>query len=321
MEAFADAYAEYWRTGVVPTNAGELLFLATWASGGAFPRELSRQHGTPFDSSSYMGFSDDLLSALDPAEAARGLASEGYYVAPDRLSEEVVDDIVTVLEAGPAEPRGKGNRGSEGAPNAAAPTWWIRPEDALRSAGVRRLLRERRLAEVGGKYLQVDPMVMSIALWKSFPWYAADGHSAQLFHYDNDRAGFVKMFVYLCDVSPENGPHTYVPRSHREKPRGLLHGDRLPDEAVARFYPKRDWVSITGAKGTVFFADTQGFHKGAPVQAGDRSIVQINLATDRFGSSDPALGSAQEAPVDLTPYVSIAPRYFSQYFGGEHLRP
>lgn len=321
-DAFESAYAAYWNTGVVPPDAEELLFLATWSSGGTFPQARARRAGRPFDAGPYDVLADDLLQPLDPSAVARAVDQDGFYVAPFTLDEAAVDDILAVLEEGPAQPRGDGlGELAPGAPRPSAPTWWMQPLDTLRSDAARRLLRERRLTEVGGRYLGVDPMIMSVVLWKSFAWKAADRNSAQQFHYDNDRASFVKMFVYLTDVDMRNGPHTYVPGSHRAKPAELLHGRRLTDDEVAAAYPRDGWMTITGKKGTVFFADTQGFHKGGHVAEGARAMFQINLASDRFGVPEPPIGSASDAPHDLAPAVAALPRYYSQLFTPTNVEP
>jgi hypothetical protein len=270
----------------------------------------------------YDQFPDDLLGRLDAPVVARAVEADGFYVAPFRLPGDIVDDILEVLDAGPAEPRGDGLGDlPAGRPRPSAPTWWMYPAESLRSAAVRRLLSERRLAETAGAYLGVDPLIMSVVLWKSFAWKSPDKRSAQHFHYDNDRSGFVKMFVHLTDVDETNGPHTYVPHSHRAKPTELMHGQRLTDAEVDRFFPSQTWRIITGPRGTVFFADTQGFHKGGRVATGERAIFQINLATDRFGIDEPPIGSAADAPPDMKPLVAAAPRFFSQLFTPERLIP
>jgi hypothetical protein len=312
---FEAAYQDYWASGEVPENAEELLFLATWGSGGTFPREQAAQHAAPFAPEAFAGFDDDLLSAIDPATVAASVREHGFYLVPDTIRESAVDDIRAVLEAGPAAPRGDGlTDRAPGAPAPTAPTWWMAASDTVRSPAARQLLRERRLAEAGGLYLGADPMIMSVVLWKSFAWDSADSGSAQQFHYDGDRSAFVKMFVYLTDVDATGGAHTYVPGSHREKPKELLHGGRLTDEEIARHYPRETWEVITGPKGTVFFADTQGFHKGGKVEHGARAMFQVNLAVDRFGGSEPPVGPAGSAPPDLQRAVSEAPRYFSGLF-------
>jgi hypothetical protein len=322
LAAFDSAYAEYWQTGVVPADGEEKLFLATWSSGGTHAFSRAGEYGVPMDTRRYDGFPDDLLRDLDPKAVADGVNANGFYVAPFRLSTDIVDDILRVLEGGPAQPRGDSlGDAPPSVPTASAPTWWMEPSLTLRSAAARRLLRERRLAETAGSYLGVDPLIMSVVLWKSFASRSPDSSSAQRFHFDNDRSRFIKTFVYLTDVGMTNGPHTYVPRSHREKPKELLHGQRLSDSDVARFYPESGWEVIMGPRGTVFFADTQGFHKGGHLAAGERAMFQINLASDRFGVPEPPIGTGVDVPEDLARAVADAPRYFSQLFTPEHLVP
>lgn len=319
---FDRAYQRYWHTGTVPPDAEELLFLAAWASGGTLPQARSRQLGVPFHAEDFTAFSDDLLSAIDPVEVANAVRSDGYCIPDVRLSEAVVAEIAAVLDGGPAQPRGDGLAGlGAGRPNPIAPTWWMQPADALSSPGVRRVLSQRSVALTAGRYLGVDPMLMSLVLWKSFAWKRPDKTSAQHFHYDNDRAGFIKMFVYLTDVGPANGAHLYVRGSHQEKPTSLLHGQRLSDKAVRRFYPEDAWIEITGRRGTVFFADTHGLHKGGHVAEGERSVLQVNVGSDRFGTPAPPVAPASAAPDDLQAVVAAAPRYFSQVFAPTVLVP
>ena len=42
-------------------------------------------------------------------------------------------------------------------------------------------------------------------------------------------------------------------------------------------------MEITGAPGTIFIADTRGFHKGKAIQSGDRLMVQLEFSTSLFG--------------------------------------
>lgn len=322
VEAFESAYAEYWRTGIVPPDADELLFLAAWASGGRAPADAMQRFAPPFDPEFLTSMDDDLLSQVDAEQVAAAVRRDGFMVLPDLLDTATVDDIRAVLERGPADPRGDGMHGSAAGPPAPnAPSWWMRPELTLTSPGARRILCQRQVADVAGRYLGVDPMIMSVVLWKSFAWRAADRNSAQLFHYDNDRAGFLKFFLYLTDVDDANGPHTYVEGSNLVKPRHLLHGGRLSDEEVAATYPRELWREITGPKGTMFFADTRGFHKGGLVRSGERAMFQVNLASDRFGIHEPAIGPADAAPDDLLEIVRQLPRFYAQLFTPECVGP
>ena len=41
--------------------------------------------------------------------------------------------------------------------------------------------------------------------------------NAQYFHWDNDFTKFFKMYIYLNDVDNNNGPHIYIPHTHKIK--------------------------------------------------------------------------------------------------------
>jgi hypothetical protein len=108
--------------------------------------------------------------------------------------------------------------------------------------------------------------------------------AAQLFHFDLDRLSFLKFFVYLTDVTPLNGPHCYVAGSHRGFKNAKLQRDgRFSDAEIKAHYPSEE-VQIVGQKGTIFVADTKGFHKGLPLESGERLIFQIEFSNSLFGA-------------------------------------
>ena len=71
----------------------------------------------------------------------------------------------------------------------------------------------------------------------------------QDFHRDRDDVRFLALFVYCTDIlSEEDGPHHFVKTSHLDSD-GTPRGDR-------------EIVSVFGEAGTVFIADTWGYHCG-----------------------------------------------------------
>jgi hypothetical protein len=44
----------------------------------------------------------------------------------------------------------------------------------------------------------------------------------------------------------------------------------LSDEAIKMHYSKERLLEIVGLRGTIFVADTRGFHKGKALETGDR---------------------------------------------------
>jgi hypothetical protein len=102
------------------------------------------------------------------------------------------------------------------------------------------------------------------------------------------------LFVYLTDVDAGTGPHAFVERTHEidilrqvAAQRFANHPDALnafwrwmeqhrkTDEEVLRFFPKEEVISFVGPKGTSFFEDTRGLHKGTRPSTGPRLAFEI----------------------------------------------
>ena len=106
----------------------------------------------------------------------------------------------------------------------------------------------------------------------------APARESQLWHFDREDNFILKVFLYLRDVDENSGPFTYAPRTHRRgdhwgrQPKYFLEGNvqRSRDEDMDRVIPKEAWITGTGVKGTIIFADTRGFHKGGDARKGDR---------------------------------------------------
>lgn len=113
-------------------------------------------------------------------------------------------------------------------------------------------------------------------------WYTAASASksreSQLWHFDREDNYILKVFLYLDDVDEGTGPFTYAPGTQRKgqytsiKPEYFLEGNvqRTTDEQMAAVYPKSNWKTCTGKKGTIVFADTRGYHKGGEARTKDR---------------------------------------------------
>lgn len=313
--AYQSKFDEYLARGVPPADAEKTLLLANWASGGLFPKDYSRSKVFARTSQISKGFTDEIFSGHLASDAVKAIKQDGYFVLPKLIDQNLISELAAFLSAGPAEPRDfKGPKPEDKVPDDRATTWWMSQDTIMKSPAFRRLLREAYPGEVAGQYFGGDPMVMSVAMWKSYPSASGQSASAQQFHYDGDRPLFLKMFVYLEDVAADGGPHVYVPGTHGKKPRWLLSGARLTDDQIRRQYPEDQWKVITGRKGTVFFADTQGFHKGMNVVRGSRSMMQINFASDRFGPVYPPIGPASSAPDDIAKLVQSNPRYFTELY-------
>jgi hypothetical protein len=136
------------------------------------------------------------------------------------------------------------------------------------------------------RHLDANAQPIDSTLWYSFPSAEPSAEAAQLFHYDLDTLRWLKVFVYLTDVGLENGPHEYVPTSHKPgaKPNQLMNRSyaRVTDQEIDEYYPMRRKV-ICGKKGTVILGDTRCFHRGKAVKADFRLIFSPIYASSKIG--------------------------------------
>ncbi|MCC7460196.1 MAG: phytanoyl-CoA dioxygenase family protein [Proteobacteria bacterium] len=136
-----------------------------------------------------------------------------------------------------------------------------------------------------------------------------------MFHFDMDRIKFLKFFLYLTDVTPQNGPHCYVEKSHRNLPTELRRDGRFKDEEIIRSFGKDSVLELCAPKGTLFAIDTRGLHKGIPLESGNRLIFQIEFANSMFGQSYPQLKiESNESNQSILEKISEFPLVYAPMF-------
>lgn len=144
--------------------------------------------------------------------------------------------------------------------------------DILNAPGLLELANDPRILDVVGQFLGCKPTIGYMATW----WSYATGMGAQQaenFHRDVDDWRFVKLFVYLTDVTMESGPHKYV--LHSSQKNKLTEIRRFDDDEVARAFGEDNIRTMTSQAGEGFLEDTYGIHKGQPVQSGHRLLYQV----------------------------------------------
>lgn len=161
-----------------------------------------------------------------------------------------------------------------------------RADDLLESEDVRSIIEDVFIRDLATAYLGCVPIFTQVAAWWSMraPDATAEdlSNAAQQYHYDYDWPAFVKFFIYLTDVGPENGPFTYVLGTHENK-RDWHDGRRDEDYMVTSYGDK--CRAMTGKAGDLIVADTVGYHKGERVKAEARLILQLEFAVSRLGAS------------------------------------
>lgn len=162
-------------------------------------------------------------------------------------------------------------------------------ETTLANGDVQALLRDNSILAVAQSYLQSSPKVDVPAFWWSTPFSnKPQENSAQLFHFDMDRIKWIKFFIFLTDVTIENGPHVFIRKSHKTGniPRQILKAgySRHPDETIYKFYPKEDIQTFVVPAGTILAEDTRGLHKGTNLIRGERLVLELQFSNSLFGA-------------------------------------
>lgn len=150
------------------------------------------------------------------------------------------------------------------------------------------------------QYLGCLPTIDDIVAWWSLPGRPAPKEE-QFFHRDRDAVRFVKLFIYLSEVTKINGAHVFVQGSHRIdklcQPRR-----RYQDQEVIKSFGEDKIQSITGAFGSAFIEDTYGIHKGTvPTGNTPRLLLQVRY------TSYPSVWAGRERdnpPDGYNPYVN-----------------
>jgi hypothetical protein len=164
----------------------------------------------------------------------------------------------------------------------------------LRSTIFNDLVTSQFALKIAESYLGCRPWLDVLSMW----WHTdfskePDSEAAQLYHFDMDRPKWLKIFVYLTDVTIESGPHCFVEGSHKSGaiPRALLRRGyaRIEDKEVYEAFGQHKERKFIAPAGTVIIEDTRGLHKGLHVQSGDRLIFQIQFSNSKFGANYPAV--------------------------------
>ncbi|AIQ95314.1 hypothetical protein [Prochlorococcus sp. MIT 0604] len=127
---------------------------------------------------------------------------------------------------------------------------------------VEEIIFDEQILEIAKAYLGVEPKIENCVIWISLPTDKdTSGENLYGYHYDIDDYKFLKLFVYLNDVDENSGPHSYIKKSLNDKSIYKSIRRRLSYKNVHKRYPNKEEV-LTGKKGTGFFEDTYGYHKG-----------------------------------------------------------
>lgn len=261
--------------------------------------------------------SRDLKSAMSPilAQHIRFLTRE--FDLPDEDSPEILEKASALKDRGYTHFRldpdqvtgikqnlaGIGMVGSGGRDritlgheisNASAPAYAYDTGNILQFPQVVRAVEQSKVVRVARAYLEALPQISGFSVSLNIAGRAGALPSGD-WHYDKGSIAFLKMFIYLNDVSAQNGPHGFVAGSHDDqKVREALvrkYGEGNP--AIDALWTRQRWgdaevdavfpdeqVFHAGPDGLIILEDTRGFHRATVPAEGYRLMMTISLTLD-----------------------------------------
>ncbi len=148
-------------------------------------------------------------------------------------------------------------------------------ETIMGCPGLVELVNSPTVLKIASAYLRCRPTLSSLGVRWSLP-NATRNALYQSFHRDIDDWRFLKLFIYLTDVTETSGPHDYVRTSHQST-FGFRERRYEIAEVDARFGLDK-LRTITGPAGTTFMADTLGIHRGGVPTGSARLILQAQYS-------------------------------------------
>lgn len=259
------------------------------------------------------------LKASDIKGAVQHLDRDGYYVFPQLVPSEVVDELMRFSLKTPATTQSQYEAAEEPdamfvPDNISSTNYRFLAKDVINNFAAQALMADPALLSIAQQYFRSQAMYCNVHMWWTTPFGCSEPSSslAQLFHFDMDRIKFLNFFIYLTDVDTNSGPHCYVRTSHRRKPQAFLQDRRFQDAEIAQHYRKDDVVEINGPKGTLIAVDGRGFHKAKMPTAGNRLIFLSSMSSSLFGQTYPR-EPLEVKEANLKDAISLDPRLCSAY--------
>jgi hypothetical protein len=266
------------------------------------------------------------LSGPASGKCVEKLRRDGYVVFERALSPAVCDRLLEFARTTPSKIRRMDGEAPTatvrtavfGGTDPVAVRYDYDPATLLDNEDVQNLLADRSLLRLAQEYLGSQPVADVLSMW----WHTnhhsqPDSEAAQYYHFDMDRIKWFKVFIYLTDVGPQNGPHSFVVGSQRSggipwhlRRKGYV---RLMDDEVAAEYGSERCLHLTAPRGSIIVEDTSGLHKGNTVQADPRLILQLQFSNSLFGGYYPPARITRIQSPELQSRLREMPEVYRQY--------
>ena len=99
----------------------------------------------------------------------------------------------------------------------------------------------------------------------------------QMFHVDRNSYKILKFFIYLNDVTSDDGPTMIVKGTNKRKHSFWYHKHRYSDEEIYNIYGKNSVEELIANIGDIQIADTTGYHKGKKPTKNNRYMLTLSF--------------------------------------------
>ena len=147
--------------------------------------------------------------------------------------------------------------------------------DLAQNETILKIANDPSVLRVVQDFLGTVPTISNINMWLSTRNHS-QAKDAQCFHRDVDDIKFCKLFVYLTDVGPNDGPHTFVKGSTSSDK--LTYIRRYTDDEIIKNFGKDNIINFIRPKYSVFIVNSYGFHKGTLPIDNDRLLLQVQYS-------------------------------------------
>lgn len=203
------------------------------------------------------------------------LKEDGYLMVDNILSPEELESLIKRLKQLNCTDRVRKNLGMFTCDNIPSVTHVADLNDVVDIPEAIKFANNKDILNIVEGYLGAPPIVDSIMAWWSIPGFDEAEHE-QFYHRDNDAIKFIKLFMYLTDVTETSGPHVFIKGSQREN--CFEERRRFKDEEIETYFDKNSRVEYVGPLGTAFLEDTYGLHKGTLPEKDKRLLIQVRYS-------------------------------------------
>ncbi len=295
---FKKGYAEFLKTGKTSPEGNMAMIDLYCRTNGKFNEAMHKKMAAAHPKAALKENLEGVIGKLSEKEFSKvndQLKKNGYVSFEKKLSPDMVKRLYEFALKTPALTAPKYDKKIiYDEQNPVSEIYRFDMQDLANNADIQALIIDESLINVARNYLESEPVFDFPAMWWSTSFLkVASSEAAQLYHFDMDRIKWLKIFIYLNDVTMENGPHSYIRGSHEvgAKPQELLKRGyvRISDEELSKEYKKEDFITICAEAGSVFAGDTKCWHKGTPLKKGHRLALEFEYTTSMFGSEYPKL--------------------------------